>query len=242
MKQVNNESIAIYETHDYSLFKKLNGNRDIDKNHLEKIIKSMEKKYLPIPIIVNEKFEIIDGQHRIESCKKLKYPINYVVINGCRLDDVKLLNSNSKQWSLKDYLNAYCKTKNKTYIQVKKFINEYGFSIVDSLTMLSNTKSNQGIDQIKFKQGIYEIKDINKAREIAEKMLEVKPYFDRYKTRSFFLAMSELFHNKNYNHKKFIQKLSAYPTKLRCCSNKYDYLKNIEDIFNFNQKKKIRLF
>ena len=82
-----------------------------------------------------------------------------------------------------------------------------------------------------------EIKDINKARETADKMLEVKPYFDRYRSRSFFLAMSQLFHNKNYNHKKFIQKLSVYPTKLKFCSNKYDYLKNIEDIFNFNQKK-----
>ena len=242
MKQINDENLAIFKTQDYSLFKKLNGNRELDDNHLKKIMNSMSKKYLPIPVIVNEKFEIIDGQHRIESCKRLKYPINYLVINGSELEDVKLLNTNSKQWSLKDYLNTYCQTGKQTYLNIRDFIDEYGFSIVDSITMLSNTKTNRGIDQVKFKLGIYEIKDINKARETADKMLEVKPYFDRYRSRSFFLAMSELFHNKNYNHKKFIQKLSVYPTKLKFCSNKYDYLKNIEDIYNFNQKKKIRLF
>ena len=106
----------------------------------------------------------------------------------------------------------------------------------------SNFRTNQGIDQRKFKTGSYEIKDINKANETALKIEEVKTYFSKYQSRSFVLSMIFLFHNKDYNHKKFIRNLSLFPTKLKSCSNKYDYLKNIEEIYNYNQKKKIRLF
>ena len=44
MKQINDENLAIFKTQDYSLFKKLNGNRELDDNHLKKIMKSMSKK------------------------------------------------------------------------------------------------------------------------------------------------------------------------------------------------------
>ena len=236
------ETKQIFVTQDYSLFKKLKGNRKLDKNNYKKLTKSIEKIHVPIPIVVNEKYEIIDGQHRVEVCKKLQYPIYYIMINGLNLGDVKLLNTNSQKWKLGDYLDSYCESNNETYIQVKEFIDEYGFTIVDSLTMLSNTKTNRGEDQERFKVGEYKIKDINNAREIAKKMLQVKPYFSKYRSRSFFLAMSELFQNKDYSHKRFIQKLSTYPTKLSSCSNKYDYLRNIENIYNFNSKKKTRLF
>tara|TARA_R110000787_G_scaffold179097_1_gene290827 strand:+ start:241 stop:1005 length:765 start_codon:yes stop_codon:yes gene_type:complete len=236
------EIMQIFKTYDYSIFKKLDGNREIDIKHLNNLKKSIDKTHLPIPIVINEKYEIIDGQHRLEISGKLKLPVYYIIINGATLDDVKLLNTNSKAWNLKDYLHSYCKSGNKTYLAVRKFINEHGFGMVDSLTMLSCTKTNRGIDQRKFKTGIYEIKDINKANETALKIEEVKTYFSKYQSRSFVLSMILLFHNKDYNHKKFIRNLSLFPTKLKSCSNKYDYLKNIEEIYNYNQKKKIRLF
>jgi len=236
------QTTQIFITRDYSLFKKLKGNRNLNKLNLKKITRSIEKVHIPIPIVVNENYEIIDGQHRLEVCKNLGYPVYYIMIEGMTLDDVKLLNTNSQGWKLGDYLDSFCEEDNHTYLEVKSFVDEYGFSIVDSLTMLSNTKSNRGEQQEKFKLGVYNIKNKSKAIETADKMLEVKPYFPRYKSRSFFLAMSEMFHNKDYSHKKFIKKLSQYPTKLKPCSNKYEYLKNIEEIYNFNQKTKTRLF
>ena len=54
----------IFKTYDYSLFKKLKGNRDIVESSLKGITKSMEEDgYSHNLVQVNEKMEIVDGQH-----------------------------------------------------------------------------------------------------------------------------------------------------------------------------------
>lgn len=59
MKQIT----TIYETYDYSLFNLIGGNRLINVLNYKKLMKSIDEKQLLIPILVNEKMEIIDGQH-----------------------------------------------------------------------------------------------------------------------------------------------------------------------------------
>lgn len=53
----------VCQTNDYSLFKTLKGNRNINQAHLYRLTKSIKEKYLLSPIVVNEHFEIIDGQN-----------------------------------------------------------------------------------------------------------------------------------------------------------------------------------
>ena len=69
----------IHQTTDYSMFQTLEGNRNLNKLHLKRLKNSFQKKYLLSPIIVNEKFEIIDGQHRFEAGKQLGLPINFLI-------------------------------------------------------------------------------------------------------------------------------------------------------------------
>ena len=57
------------------MFKKIKGNRIVNKSNLNAIITSMEQQQLVSPIMINEKFEIIDGQHRFEACKELGLPV-----------------------------------------------------------------------------------------------------------------------------------------------------------------------
>ena len=65
----------ILSTYEYDKFKKIKGNRKINFKNLGKIINSMSKKQLVIPILVNEKFEVIDGQHRLQACIELGLPV-----------------------------------------------------------------------------------------------------------------------------------------------------------------------
>ena len=55
----------IQKTRDYSIFKKMDGNRHLDRFHLKKLTASIEKdNQLNVhPIIVNRDFYVIDGQH-----------------------------------------------------------------------------------------------------------------------------------------------------------------------------------
>ena len=70
---MNNNKIVnqVLQTNVHSIFKTQKGNRPINKNHLDRLILSMKKKYLISPILVNEKMEVIDGQHRLQAQKEL---------------------------------------------------------------------------------------------------------------------------------------------------------------------------
>ena len=97
------------QTTDYSLFKDVSSNRDVDRKHVKKLVNSIrEKNLLEVnPIIVNEKLEVLDGQHRLEAAKQLKVPIYYVISSDVTHNDISRLNSNKKNWLLMDYINYY---------------------------------------------------------------------------------------------------------------------------------------
>lgn len=115
----------IKSTKDYSLFKLRNDNREhgINKTHLDYLIEKIKLRNLLDlnPIIVNEDFEVINGQHRLEAAKRLNLPIYYRVIEKCSAKDIIDLNF-SKSWTMSDYLHFYCENNYEEYIKLKEFI------------------------------------------------------------------------------------------------------------------------
>ena len=103
------ESVKVLQTKDYDQFSFIDGNRDINKENLTRIKQSMNEKYIPVPIIVNDKYEIIDGQHRFLAAKSLNLAIYFIIIPNLKLEDVQRLNTNSANWAYKQYLQSYCK-------------------------------------------------------------------------------------------------------------------------------------
>ena len=91
---------TVYKTTEYGLFTKMLGNRDLRNYHVNNLKQSISEKQIEAPILVNELYQVINGQHRLESCKKLNLPVYYIVIPGLTLEDVQRLHANSKNWSL----------------------------------------------------------------------------------------------------------------------------------------------
>jgi len=84
-----------YSTNEYSLFKKVKGNRKITERKVTSIIKSYEKgiNLFPYcPVLVNKEMYIIDGQHRFEACKRLKLLIYYVIVPNFSLRQIAEIN------------------------------------------------------------------------------------------------------------------------------------------------------
>lgn len=126
---------TVYETKDYSRFKIIDGNRELD--HVAKVKKSIEKVgYLYCPILVNEKWEIVEGQHRYTACKELGLPIMYVMQNGLSIKQVQALNTCAKQWNTKNHIHAYStgalETPDYKYIEilVRKYSNFNAATII----------------------------------------------------------------------------------------------------------------
>lgn len=77
------------------------------------------------PILVNEKYEIIDGQGRFEALKILGFPIKYVMQNGIGLNECIMMNTRSKDWDAIDYVYSFAEKGNQNYILLVNLIQNY---------------------------------------------------------------------------------------------------------------------
>lgn len=109
-------NVQVYKTNDYSQFKRVIGNRSVEEERVSKILTSIDKiGYIPVPIIVNEKMEVIDGQGRLEACKRRGYPINFIIVPNLKIEDCITMNIYVSKWGLMDYILSYAEVGNPSY-------------------------------------------------------------------------------------------------------------------------------
>lgn len=240
----------IQTTFNYKQFKNLNGNRSINQPHFRRLKESMKETPLISLIIVNERNEIIDGQHRFEVCKELGLPINYVVVYGYGMKEVQILNVNSNNWKKIDYLESHAKNELPNYITFKKFMKDFpqlNFSTcLKVLSGLSSNSNNHTIEGVKtsskkFENGELQIPNLKKSYEVANMILDYRPYFPKFNDNTFVITLLFLFKHPNYNHLEMIKKLKVQPTAISGCKTQIQYVIMLEDIFNYKRKPKVSL-
>lgn len=229
----------VFVTRDYNLFKTIDGNRLINELHVAKLAKSMLERQLAIPIIVNEKYEIIDGQHRYTAVKKHKLPLYFQVCRGYNLSDVHRLNENQQNWSLTDFLEGYIKLGKKDYIKVKEFKDKWNVPIGIAVELLS-TKAKK--DSIKhFRSGKYEVENLPEM-EVMMKQIKDFSFFSNYKTNTFIRAFQMFSASKKYNHDVMKSKI-AYKADILAPRNKITlYLDLLSALYNFKQSPSNKIF
>ena len=92
-KNTKKDKNKIHITTDYNLFTYLIGNRDIVDKHVKDLSSQIDERDLNIPIIVNEKMEVCDGQHRLEACKHHQLPVYYIVTDDWEIKQIQTINS-----------------------------------------------------------------------------------------------------------------------------------------------------
>jgi len=241
--------MEIKSTKDYSMFKTITGNRDIAERHVTKLIGSISKNNLLQynPIIVNEKMEVIDGQHRLEVARKNNFDIYYVVVDGADLSDVQILNANNKTWSMQDYLDSFIMRGNKDYLILKQFCAKYPMPITLAIKLLddSSIKKNESKVQ-RFKDGKFKVTTPEFAEVIAKNLEKLLPYVSRpqmIRQESFATALIQAYTKVTPEY--LLKRINAYTSlPLREAKVINDYLRQFEDVLNFNLKRKppVRLF
>lgn len=118
-------SEEMFRTTDYEGFKRVIGNRRVMEERVTKILASIDKiGYIPIPLIVNEKMEVIDGQGRLEACKRRGLPVNFIIKPGLRIQDCITMNINVTPWNLTDFILCYAEMGNESYQLMVKLLEE----------------------------------------------------------------------------------------------------------------------
>ena len=125
-KTTESYAYAVYSTNDYSIFKRLEGNRDIPESRISKIVESIQTiGWVHNPIVVNEKMEVIDGQGRLTALQRLKMPIEYVIAPGAGTKECIHMNMNMVNWKLPDFVKSYAEQGNENYQRLVKLMEKY---------------------------------------------------------------------------------------------------------------------
>ena len=232
----------VYKTKDYSQFKFMLGNRKINNSNLKRIKESMIKSHLICPMIVNEKMEICDGQHRFVAQKELELSVYFIIQKGYGLSETQTFNGYSKNWTPCDYMNSYCDAGVEEYIRYRQFFEKWRFPHNECMNML-NGSVQERLHTV-FNYGAFKIKTHEQAEINAKMITKLEKYYDGFKRRSFIRAMLVCFKNERFNFQLFYKKLKYQGTKLVDCTSFSEYLKVIEKIYNYRTRKedKIRLF
>ncbi|MCK5602614.1 hypothetical protein KAR91_12110 [Candidatus Pacearchaeota archaeon] len=204
---------------------------------------SMKERCLLTVILVNEKREIIDGQHRFEVLKELSLPINYIIADGYGLGEVQTLNTNTKNWGNLDYAKGYAILGNEEYKTYLQFREEHGLQHHQTVMLLTNMTAPNKKIHFTFKNGFFKVANLLEAEKNYGKMCQIGRFYDGFKRRIFFTAMGILFKKKEYKHDRFIKKLNQQPTRMVNCVTVVEYIKVIEAIYNYrcSDKNKSRL-
>lgn len=235
----------VRKTTNYSKFKILKGNREID--HHERIKKSMEEKALFTAIYVNENLEILEGQNRFFALKELGLPIRYIIIEGYGIEEARRYNMDAKNWTKLDYVKSFADEGHPEYtkiIEFKKEFPDFEMPCIEYLLRLSmnndyNSKNINSFNSIK--KGQFIIKDYERSRKVANMIMAYKPFCQGmakpyYKRKEFVSAIIKLNRLSEFDNDVIIQKLTEYPTMLKPCLNNKEYIEQLEYIFNFRRR------
>ena len=187
---------TIQSTRDYDKFSLLRGNRLVIPGHVARLTTSILQKNMLAqnPIIVNEKFDVIDGQHRLEVARNNDLEIFYIVIPGAMLEEIITLNSNNRVWNSMDYVNSYASQGDKDFLWLKEYVEENGISISQALLFLF---SNEGTGpRMALRKGRLELSERQKqmAIERANILWAIRPFMNRsgFIPRAFLLELVKL--------------------------------------------------
>lgn len=237
------------KTQDYEIFKHYNCNRKIDKKLVKKIVLSIKKNNLLEfrPILVNEKYEVIDGQHRLEAARILGVPIYYTINNQATDQDLILLNNVQKPWTLDDYLNYWCSKGKREYLLFRDTVKRYGLSVSRTLMFYTGSRSEKSRE---FKSGelkavpmamidetLHTIKDIK--AYLAEKL--VAPSRSFLEREHFMRALIMFLKHPEINKELLFKKLEVKMSLLRVCTNATEYVKILQDIYNYRNQEPIEI-
>ena len=164
---------------DFSKFVLLKRNRDTTKSQVNKLIgKLQEPKGQLVPIIVNEKWEVINGQHRLEAITESN--IDHIIVlmtYGATIDDVIIMNTTEKKWNFWDYLKCHSDDSAPNtveYQKIKKFLKEYSISNKAALWLLSGNNHDYGKEA--FEEGTFQVLHLEDAQKQGDLLRKIKGF------------------------------------------------------------------
>lgn len=250
--------MEIIKTSNLDIFKHSDKNRNIIPKHIKCLKESINRNnYLAInPIIVDENFVVLDGQHRLQACKEMGIPIYYIIAHGDSNQIIMELNAVQEKWKLNDFFKFYkdkplikfllkenkrsgIKINALYFIGVHAQLNTITYQNKDLKKSLSMVFKN--LDRVKMDYAFFE-SFIDYMMDIYLQMnLENDSSFLFFRNTTFIKCMYHFFKseqvNKDYLRKKLVERHRLIPK----FSNSRLIRQSLIEIYNYNKPENSRL-
>lgn len=215
--------MQLIKTTDYDRFVPIMSNRELDKRHVMNLQRSIKARNLLMvrPIIVNENMEVIDGQHRLAAAQMINEPVYYLQVKGLTQQDLAVLNTHQKNWSVMDFVNFYTLQGVPEYKKLSRLCNKY--ALIKPTAMLRMVGYGN-----KVREGKISIANLPKAEIICDTVYKLlNRGFLFVLERDFCLALLESEVNEAVAAKIVAR---ASDQNLYKCLNKQDYKRLIKNL------------
>lgn len=238
--------LTVQSTTNYEQFTLLAANRDISQGHVDRLSRSFEENGNLTnvqPILVNERLEVIDGQHRLEVCKLRGEAVFYTQAPGLTVADARNLNIVHRTWTPSDYAKSYAESGNRNYRQYIQLRDEYEVPHKILMAAIFNERGSEGIYK-DFREGNMVISDPARTEEILNVYGSVKE-LTGIREPSFYAALFKVMRVPGYTHQQMLRKLAQHAEHLyKPLTGLDDNLRQLEDIYNYKQieGRRLRLY
>ena len=188
---------VVRTTKDYTKFKPNKYNRNIDETYMKHLERSFKTNgNLGCPVIVDNKYRILDGHHLFEYLKRNNLPVTYVIVHGMPDDFTETentqyicaINNTRHNWKLMNYIDSFAKQEEElkegkftNYVLLKDIIKKYNFmnpsALIQSCTIgqiscasiyRGGKNLNCADNKMSISNGTFEFKDYKKTVEQLE--------------------------------------------------------------------------
>lgn len=235
----------VQSSNDYDKFKLIQTNREVVRGHVENLKKAFEE-YGNLtevqPILVNDRFEIIDGQHRFIACQELGETIYFTQLEGLGVAEARSMNYLHRGWHFDDYLKSYADGGDKNYRTFLDLKEDYGFTNGIILAYINGTEPSAPYRT--FREGNFVISDLKAAIQRLDNLAEIREYTPLANDSTFALALLTIMRSENYNQSQMVKKMALFGDILRSYRNQADSLRVIEEVYNYKNSgdNRVRLY
>ena len=244
------KSYSVKYTTNLGMFKLHPVNRKTDDAESKRNIKEISEDMLKNgfrperAIVINSAGFIVDGQHRLLAAQSIGVGVYYMVDETVGnspkaiFDAFVKYNENVKVVRKNDYVHGYSTLGNDSYKTLEQFGNEFPMFSLTERMMLLNNSGTRHIDKKEFSQGKFKVEDLGTAREIANNILSLKPYFEKGYNKSVFVRtlLTIMEKKPDFKFEEFLHKVKLRPSSIYMCGDKKSYAEMIEDIYNYKRR------
>ena len=164
----------------------------------------------------------------------------YQVVDSLTLEDIPRAAAVQSSWKMTDFIHYYATLGVQSYLLFKSYMERNNFAPSSTLSILCGDRRGHVLTRLK--NGELEItRNWTVANAFADAITELGEYISFNKQARFLEAYMICFANPEFSHNRMITKLEYLSSKMNREPDTWSHLEQLENIYNYNTKKKVKL-